>query len=90
MPKAPLKPSESTRALGVGMTFAASVALFSVGGLWLDEKLSTSPWLLLLGIFMGLFGGTIHMLHHLAPGTLPFGPKTPPKTPPKDSPTDSQ
>lgn len=67
------------------MTFAASVALFSVGGLWLDEQFSTRPWLLLLGIFSGLFGGTIHMLHHLAPGTLPFGPKKPPKDPPTDT-----
>jgi len=85
MARPPQKPSESTRALGAGLTFAASVALFAVGGLWVDGKLATSPLFVLLGVFLGLVGGTIHLLHTLAPGTLPFGRKKPPEDPSRDS-----
>jgi F0F1-type ATP synthase assembly protein I len=63
----------SANALGVGLTFAATVALFAYGGLWLDGRLGTRPWLVLAGVFLGLLGGTIHLLKSLAPGALPFG-----------------
>lgn len=62
----------STRGLSAGLTFAAVVALFTWGGLWLDEKVGTKPLFVLLGVFLGLLGGTIHMLRVLAPGQLPF------------------
>jgi hypothetical protein len=45
-------PSVATYA-GHGLTFAVSVLLFLKIGEWLDRKLGTSPWLLLIGVFLG-------------------------------------
>jgi hypothetical protein len=70
------KPQDSAHALGAGLTFAATVALFALGGLWLDGKLATSPLFVLLGIALGLVGGTIHLLRVVAPSALPFGRKS--------------
>lgn len=62
----------SVRGLSAGLTFAAVVALFAWGGLWLDQKVGTKPLFVLLGVFLGLLGGTIHLLRVLAPGQLSF------------------
>ncbi len=63
----------SARGLSAGLTFAAVVALFTWCGLWLDDKVGTRPLFVLLGVFLGLVGGTLHMLRVLAPDQLPFG-----------------
>ncbi len=75
---------ESARALGAGLTFAVTVALFALGGLWLDGKLATSPLFVLVGVLLGLVGGTIHLLRVLSPQSLPFGGKPPDRRPPAD------
>jgi F0F1-type ATP synthase assembly protein I len=75
----PQQPLESSRALGAGMTFAVTVALFAWGGVWLDKTLSTSPWLVLTCTLLGVLGGTIHMIYELAPGTLGMSRKPPRK-----------
>jgi hypothetical protein len=77
----PQQPPDSARGLAAGLTFAVTVALFALGGLWLDGKLGTKPWFVLLGVLLGLVGGTIHLLTVLAPGTLPFGRRPPPAKP---------
>ncbi len=69
----PRQPPESARALGVGLTFAVTVALFAVAGHWLDRRAGTSPLFVLVGVLFGVVGGTIHMLRILAPAMLPFG-----------------
>jgi F0F1-type ATP synthase assembly protein I len=74
----PQQPPESARGLAAGLTFAVTVALFALGGLWLDGKLGTQPWFVLLGVLLGLVGGTIHLLRVLAPSALPFGRRRPP------------
>lgn len=71
----------NTRALGAGMTLAASVGLFAYGGLWLDDQLGTRPWLLLLGVALGITGGMLHLIRVLAPELWPFG-KLPRNGPP--------
>lgn len=38
---------------GVGIQFAASIVLFLYLGQWLDRKLGTAPWLLIIGVFAG-------------------------------------
>lgn len=43
--------------MGIGVSFAASVLLGVGGGYWLDRKLGSSPWLLLVGSGIGLFAG---------------------------------
>jgi len=48
---------EAAPYLGIGTSFAASVLLGVGGGYWLDKKLGTSPWFLLVGSALGLFAG---------------------------------
>jgi ATP synthase protein I len=38
---------------GVGLQFAASILVFLYLGQWLDRKLGTAPWLLIVGVFLG-------------------------------------
>ena len=38
---------------GVGLQFAVSILVFLYLGQWLDRKLGTAPWLLMLGVFLG-------------------------------------
>ena len=38
---------------GVGLQFAVSILVFLYLGQWLDRKLGTAPWLLIVGVFLG-------------------------------------
>lgn len=38
---------------GVGMQFAAIIVGFALAGVWLDKRLGTSPWLVIVGVFGG-------------------------------------
>jgi F0F1-type ATP synthase assembly protein I len=38
---------------GLGLTFGAGIVLFTLLGSWLDDRLGTSPW----GVMLGVFGG---------------------------------
>ena len=40
-----------------GLQFAAAIVVFMFVGLWLDRKLGTSPWFLILFVFLGAGGG---------------------------------
>ena len=42
---------------GLGLQFALTILVFLYLGKWLDGKLGTAPWLLLLGVFIGAAGG---------------------------------
>jgi ATP synthase protein I len=42
---------------GSGIQLVVSILLFVYVGRWLDGKLGTSPWLLVLGAFVGAFAG---------------------------------
>ena len=66
----PKKPAESARSLSAGLTFAVTVALFAWGGMWLDERWDTKPWLVLVLTLTGVFGGGLHMVRELAPEVL--------------------
>lgn len=41
------------RHTGAGMAFAFSILVFVLAGWWIDGKFDTSPWFLLLGLFLG-------------------------------------
>lgn len=69
----PRQSQSNARAIGAGMTLAVSVGLFAYGGLWLDTRFGTKPWLLLLGAGCGIVGGMLHLIRVLAPELLPFG-----------------
>jgi ATP synthase protein I len=38
---------------GLGLQFALSIILFLYAGRWLDRRLGTEPWFLILGVFTG-------------------------------------
>ena len=42
---------------GLGLQFALAILFFLYVGKWLDAKLGTEPWLLVLGVFVGAGGG---------------------------------
>lgn len=42
---------------GAGAQFVLSILLFLYIGKWLDGRLGTSPWLLMVGVFVGAAGG---------------------------------
>jgi len=50
---------------GVGFQFVASILLFLFIGKWLDEKLGTEPWLLIVGVFIGAAGGFYSMFRQV-------------------------
>ena len=45
------------QASAVGISFAVSIVLGLAAGLWLDKKLGTAPWLLLLCLLVGIAAG---------------------------------
>lgn len=40
--------------LAIGMTFALTLTGFALLGLWLDRKLGSTPWLTVVGTFVGM------------------------------------
>lgn len=55
-------PADVYRLAGVGLQFAATIGVFALLGWWLDRKLGTSPWLLVVGVFAGFAGGLFSMV----------------------------
>lgn len=51
--------------MGVGLQFAASILLFFFLGRWADSRLGTEPWLLVVGVFVGLAAGFWSMYRRL-------------------------
>lgn len=56
------------RLVGVGWFVAVSVIAFTLGGLWLDKKLNTTPWLSLTGATLGTFVAMFGVYRMLATG----------------------
>jgi len=50
---------------GAGFQFAAAVLLCLFAGRWLDGRLGTSPWLLIVGTFAGAAAGFFAMYRTL-------------------------
>ena len=47
---------------GVGLQFALSIIVFLYLGQWLDRKLGTAPWFLIIGVFVGA-GGSFYSMY---------------------------
>ncbi|MEW5693070.1 MAG: AtpZ/AtpI family protein [Candidatus Hydrogenedentota bacterium] len=45
------------QASSVGFVMVFSVLIGLAIGLWLDKLLRTTPWLMIIGIFIGMFSG---------------------------------
>lgn len=51
---------------GMGLQFAATLCVFAFAGYWLDRWLGTLPLFLIVGVFVGFFGGTLSMVKRVA------------------------
>lgn len=51
---------------GAGFTMAAAVAIGALAGRWLDQRLGTEPWLLVVGFLLGTVAGFIQMARIVA------------------------
>jgi F0F1-type ATP synthase assembly protein I len=51
--------------MGLGLTWALSVMFFLLIGAWIDSKLGTSPFLLILGAFIGAGAGFYSLYYHI-------------------------
>lgn len=47
---------------GLGLQFALGILVFLFAGRWLDQRLGTEPWLLILGVFGG-FGLSFYSIY---------------------------
>lgn len=50
------------RYAGLGLEFAASVAVLTLLGWWVDRHFGTHPWGVLTGALIGLVGGMYNMI----------------------------
>jgi F0F1-type ATP synthase assembly protein I len=46
---------------GIGIQFAVTLLVFAFAGVWLDSRLGTSPWFILVSVFVGAAGGFYSM-----------------------------
>lgn len=51
--------------MGLGLTWAMATLLFLALGWWLDTKLGTEPWLLIVGAFVGASAGFYYLYRHI-------------------------
>lgn len=51
---------------GVGLSFMVEIGMFAFLGWWGDGKLGTTPWLLVLGTFLGLGFAIYHLLENVS------------------------
>jgi F0F1-type ATP synthase assembly protein I len=48
--------------MGIGIQLAGAMTAFGALGWWLDTKLDTTPWLLVVGVTVGAVGGMISFI----------------------------
>ena len=53
---------------GAGFQFAVVVVLSVLAGIWIDEKLGTSPWILIVLVFLGAALGFYSLYRNLMKG----------------------
>ncbi len=58
---------------GVGLHFAVTILVFAYGGYRLDLWLDSSPWFLLVGVFVGFAGGLISLVKKITKVTASGG-----------------
>ena len=51
---------------GIGVQFIVVLLAFLYAGKWLDARLGTSPWLLMLGVFLGFGLSLLYIYRKLA------------------------
>ena len=53
------------RLMGLGLQFVIAILLCLYGGMWLDARLHTAPWLMLIGALLGASAGFYSMFRVL-------------------------
>lgn len=53
------------RYAGLGVQFAGTLLVLGALGYWVDHKLGSSPWLMILGIFLGAAGGFVSLVRQV-------------------------
>lgn len=75
---APLTP-DFARYAGLGFQFAFTLVAFGALGWWLDSRLGTGPWLLVVGIFLGAAAAFLALLRAVPAARPRSAPGAPPK-----------
>ena len=60
-------PLDTSSLAGMGVQFLIAILLFLFIGKWLDSRLGTSPWLLILGVFSGAAASMVAMYRRVFP-----------------------
>lgn len=50
---------------GLGLQFAAAILVFLYAGQWLDRRLGSEPWFMIVGVFTGAGAGFYSMYRKL-------------------------
>lgn len=66
---------------GIGVQFIVAILLFLFLGKWLDGRLGTAPWLMIVGVFVGAGASMYAMYRKIFPPEPPKPPagKEPPR-----------
>jgi F0F1-type ATP synthase assembly protein I len=56
-----------TEFAGIGIQFALTIVVFAFLGIWLDRRLGTSPWLVIVMVFGGAALGFWSMVRRAGP-----------------------
>lgn len=56
---------QAAETMGAGLQFAGAIILFLFVGRWLDDRLGTEPWLLLVGVMVGAVAGFASLYRQL-------------------------
>jgi len=74
-PKGPLQVPSTLAAAGplltLGWTIAGSVLVGVFGGIWLDGKFGTKPWLTVVGALFGIAAANVELFKSLRPPKPP-------------------
>lgn len=78
MAEEPQQRENWTKLSGIGIELASAVAGFTLAGYWWDRHFHTRPWGLLIGLALGLVGGTYNLIRQslIASREAASGPKT--------------
>ena len=68
----------------IGLAFVFALVLGFGAGVWLDNRLGTSPWLSLIGFAMGLAAGILNVVRTMK--SVAAAERTPPAGPPVEPP----
>jgi F0F1-type ATP synthase assembly protein I len=77
LPEEPKSASGSSKLSGIGFEFVGAVLGLTLAGYFWDGHFGTSPWGILIGLVLGLIGGTYNMVRQMRPEKSGRGVKGP-------------